>query len=66
MAESDSNSAVSVVAIIAIIILVGGGLYFLWATQLRNDSADIEIDVEGVPLIDDTGGILLHMSNTLC
>jgi hypothetical protein len=46
-----NNSAVSIVAIIAIIILVGGGLYFMWVQRGAEEQPLIDVDIqEELPL----------------
>jgi hypothetical protein len=51
MAESN-NSAVSIVAILAIVVLVGAGLYFIWFNRSGESPPDIQIQVEEVPLLE--------------
>jgi hypothetical protein len=59
-----NNSAVSIVAIIAIVILVAGGLYFVvWTDRSGDASPTIEIDVDEVPLFDKSEAIPLRASN---
>jgi hypothetical protein len=50
-----NNSTVSIVAILAIVILVAGGLYFIWSQQSGDPTPTIEIDVEEVILLDESG-----------
>jgi hypothetical protein len=51
---SDNSSSVSVVAILAIVILVAAGLYFVWLRPSSEAAPplDIDVDVEEFPMGD--------------
>jgi hypothetical protein len=48
---ADSNiSAVSIVAIIAIVLLVGAGLYLVWTRQGGEERPMMDMDIEESPM----------------
>jgi hypothetical protein len=60
-----NNSTVSIVAIIAILILVAGGLYFVWSQRSGDTNPTIEIEIDEVLLIDESGASPLSARITL-